>query len=117
MEAAGKDAMDQWKKHGWKVEESKSRPGVMKRLPWSFVEDGMKYDLLPKVKQLTMPVLMVVGEHDETTPLKHQKILFDALPGLKELHVISGAPHTFRDSKYLAQLRQVFSQWINTLRK
>src|SRR3989338_8136261 len=52
MEAAGKDAMDQWKKHGWKVEESKSRPGVMKRLPWSFVAAGVTYDLLPQGQQL-----------------------------------------------------------------
>ncbi|MDD5109870.1 MAG: alpha/beta fold hydrolase [Patescibacteria group bacterium] len=110
--ASGEEAMALWKKHGWKVEESRSKPGVMKRLPWSFVEDGMQYDLLPKAKALTMPVLLAVGELDETTPAPHQKILFDALPGKKELHVIRGAPHTFHDPKHLDAIKKIFDRWI-----
>jgi pimeloyl-ACP methyl ester carboxylesterase len=78
-------------------------------------EDRLKYDLLPQVQQLSMPVLLVVGEFDTSTPPTHQKILYDALPGPKELHVIKGAPHTFRDVTHLREIRQIVSSWLNKL--
>ncbi len=104
--------LEQWKATGWKTEESKSKPGVVKRLPWSHMEDRLRYDLLPEAQKLTMPVLLVVGSEDEGTPLEHQRILHDVLPGPKELHVINGAPHTFRDLVHLAELRRIFVGWI-----
>mgnify|MGYP001609558152 CR=1 FL=1 len=104
-----------WKRTGWLEEKSFSLPGIIKRLKWSHMEDRMKYDLLPMVKKLTMPVLLIVGERDQSTPLKHQKILFAALPGQKELHVINGSGHTFRKEEHLAELKKIFDSWIKTI--
>jgi len=104
--------LGEWKRTGWKIAESKSKPGVIKKLPWSEMEDRLRYDLLPDVNKLTMPVLLVVGEKDEGTPPEHQKILFDALPGLKELHIIKSAPHTFREPAELKKLKSIFLRWI-----
>ncbi len=59
-----------------------------------------------------MPVLLIVGEYDESTPPEHQKILFDALLGPKEMHIIKDAPHTFREPKHLEEIRQLFDKWI-----
>ena len=101
-----------WRETGWREETSISKPGVIKRLPWSHMEDRMKYDLWPKVSKLTMPVLMIVGDQDDGTPLKHQKILYDALPGQKELHIIKDAPHTFRSHEHLSELKRIFGDWI-----
>ncbi len=101
-----------WQQTGWKEEESRSKPGVLKRLRWSHIEDRLKYDLLPRVSKLTIPILLIVGENDTSTPTEHQKILYDVLPGKKELHVIKGAPHTFRDSAHLAEIKKIFNQWI-----
>lgn len=98
------------------IEESKSKPGVVKKIKWSHMEDRLKYDLLKDVDKLTMPILLIVGELDKITPLKHQKILYDAIPSdNKKLYVIKSAPHTFREQKHLEEIKQIFSSWIKSL--
>lgn len=106
------DEIESWKKAGYQTKQ-KSR-GVVK-IKYSHWADRLKYDLVPEVNKLTMPVLMIVGEKDNSTPLEHQQILYDALPGKKELHVIQGAPHTFKDAEHLRQLGELFDRWIKGL--
>ena len=72
----------------------------------------MKYDLLTEVNKLTMPVLLIVGDKDDSTPPEHQKVLFDKLVGRKEIHIIKNAPHTFRDPQHLAEIKTIFNNWI-----
>jgi len=105
-----------WERTGWLIEESKSKPGVIKKLPWSHMIDRLRYDLLPGVDKLTMSVLLIVGEKDDTTPSEHQKILYNALTGSKELHIIKDAPHTFREQKHLEEIKWIFNQWIIKLK-
>ncbi len=106
------DILERWKKTGWKEEESKSKPGVIKRLPWSHVEDRLKYNVLPNADRLTMPVLLITGEDDDTTPPEHQRMLYDKLSNGKELHLIKNAPHTFREEKQLAEIKSIMRKWI-----
>ncbi len=110
-----KDKQNEWKRTGFLITESKSKPGVVKRLKWSYVEDRDKYDLTAAEK-LKMPILMVVGDADESDPYEHQKVLYDALPSEeKELFVIKGAPHTFRSLEHLKQLSDIFDKWLKSL--
>jgi len=104
-----------WQEKGWREDESRSKPGVMKRLPWSHMEDRLKYDLLPDTNKLTMLILLIVGEVDNTTPLAHQQLLYEKLPGKKEIYIIKGAPHTFREKKHLDEIHQIFDRWIKSL--
>ncbi|MCX6806677.1 MAG: alpha/beta hydrolase [Candidatus Berkelbacteria bacterium] len=104
-----------WQQTGWRISESKSKPGLIKKLPWSHMEDRLKYDLLPNVDKLTMPVLLIVGEFDDPAPPKHQKILFNKLPGKKEFHIIKGAPHTFVDKEHLLKIKKYFEDWIDSI--
>ncbi len=106
--------LEEWKRDGVRV--TKSHDGTkVKRLKWSHMEDRLKYDLLPEVSKLTMPVLMIVGEKDDPTPLVHQQILYEKLPGKKELHVIKGALHSFYEPHEQKELKQLLSQWIEKL--
>ena len=105
-----------WEKHGWREEKSRSKPGTIKRLPWSHIEDRLKYDLLPNASKLTMPVLLIVGENDTSTPPNHQEILYKALPVPKEYYVIKNAPHTFRDKQHLDEIKTIFLDWIDKLK-
>lgn len=102
----------EWKRRGWEEHKSGSVPGRMKRLKWSHMDDRLKYDLLLNVGKLTMPVLLVVGSGDDSTPPEQQQLLHDALPSRRELHVIEGAGHTFNDSRHLARLRQIIGGWL-----
>ncbi len=108
---------DQWQKTGWQEEKSASVPGRIKKLPWSHMVDRLKYDVLPEAGQLTMPVLLVVGDKDESTPYEHQKLLSSKLPGKKELHIIKNAPHTFVEPDQLEEIKQIFIKWIDSLDK
>ncbi len=107
--------LPEWKKTGWLISESFSKPGTIKRLKYDFYEDAIKFDLLPEVSKLTMPVLLVVGDHDESTPPEHEQILFDRLPRPKELHLVKGADHNFRQPEHLAELVQIFSEWLKKI--
>ena len=107
--------LKEWERTGWLVQQSNSKPGVIKRLKWSHVEDRLKYDLLPEVQKLTMPVLLVVGENDDITSPEHQKLLYEKLLGRKEIHIIKGASHTFREETHLQEIKQIFDRWIKSL--
>ena len=107
--------LKEWERTGWLVQQSNSKPGVIKRLKWSHVEDRLKYDLLPEVQKLTMPVLLVVGENDDITSPEHQKLLYEKLLGRKEIHSIKGASHAFREETHLQEIKQIFDRWIKSL--
>ena len=117
FETLPKEEFEKWKKTGWRVTESKSKPGVIKRLPWSHMEDRLKYDILDKVDRLTMPVLLIIGENDESVSPEHQKILYEKLPSRKEFHLIKDAPHTFREGAHLKEIKEIFLKWIDSLNR
>lgn len=104
--------LEEWQKTGWRVERSESRPGLTLSLKYSHLIDRMKYDLLPLAGELRMPILQIVGSEDTSTPRSDQQVLFDALPGSKELHVVNGAKHNFRSSEHLEELKATISQWL-----
>ncbi len=60
----------------------------------------------------------MVGELDETTPLEHQRLLYEALTmnEEKELHVVNGSRHTFIEEGGLEQLGSIISKWIRKIR-
>lgn len=101
-----------WKETGWMEEKSKSKPDLIKRLPWSHMEERLKHDLLPNALRLTMPVLFVVGENDKSYFLGSQQALYDLVPGLKEIHIVKGAPHTFREPEQLKELGDILNGWL-----
>ena len=82
-DAHAPEDLEEWKSTGIKVRESLTKPGTMIRLKWFTMEDRLQYDLLPQAPRLQMPVLMIVGDKDTTTPLEHQKLLYERLSGPK----------------------------------
>ncbi len=104
-----------WQRTGWYVRKSKSRPGQELKLKWGFVEDLEQYDLTDRVDQLNMSVFMAVGEVDDVTPISEQQVLFDAIPGRKELHIIKGSGHTFYEQKHFNELKNLLDKWIKSL--
>lgn len=107
-----KEELKEWEESGWLIKKNKSKPGFLKKLKWSFVDDFLKYDLLLNVDKLTMPVLLITGGEDKKTTPEHHKILFDVLPGEKEFHIIEKAPHTFRDQAHLNIIKLILIEWI-----
>ena len=77
--------------------------------------DRLQYDILPKTNLLTMPVLMIVGELDTSTPAYQQKMLFDLLTSEKEFHIIKDGSHTFKNPNHLEEVYQIFDKRIKKL--
>ncbi len=106
--------IEEWKEKGYIVRDNVSRPGVIEKITWSLVEDSQKYNILSQVDKLTMPVLLIVGERDVEASPEHQKILYDKLPGRKEIHIIKDAKHDFVEEHELEEIKQTFDNWINS---
>lgn len=115
-----KASAEEWERTGWKSESSESIPGLVKRLRWSHMEDRLKYDLLPDAHKLTIPVLLIAGDQDDGTPPEHQRLLYEKLPGKKEIHIIKNADHNFRNNgelnePALREIKGIFNKWIESL--
>ena len=114
-ERFGPEELKKFRETGWESRVSKTTGRVL-NLPFSHLEERLKHDLVKDVKNLTMPILMVVGEKDTSCPPDHQKMFFDLIPGKKELHIVFGAPHTFRISEHLDQLKEILTSWVHGLK-
>ncbi len=101
-----------WQESGWLIE---NWPLGEVRLPWSYMEDESKYDLLKKANQLTMSTILIVGENDHCCPPRHQQILFEALPAQKGIYLIKNAPHTFIAPEHLEEIYRIMDKWLKTL--
>ncbi|MDO8523710.1 MAG: alpha/beta fold hydrolase [bacterium] len=117
LETYSSAELKSWEETGWREQTNESKPSFIKRIPWSYALDKNKYDILVNAFRLTMPVLLIVGDHDAPTPIDHQRKFFDVLPGPKEIHIIKGAPHTFRDPVHLEEIKGIFLKWISSWQK
>lgn len=105
--------IEQWEKTGWKIRISNSKPGLELRLPWSHMLERQNHDLFPRVENLTMPLAIIVGDEDTSCPLDQQEKFFAAIPeNKKDLYIIKGAQHTFREESHLTQLKEKLAQWL-----
>lgn len=108
-----------WQEKGYKVEVSRSKPGLAKKISWGVSESLKRFDLLPLAGKLKMPVFFMVGEFDRPCPYENQKVLFDLIPiKNKEFIKIAGAEHSFRNnetSEYGSELqkaKEALSTWL-----
>lgn len=110
LEFFGTQAVAEWDRTGWRITESSTQPGVLKRLRWKpFKDDIMRYDVLAYAPTLGVPTLLICGSEDRL--LEQNKMLSEALPNA-QLHVIEGAPHAYREEAHLRELCETMSAWI-----
>lgn len=107
-------ALDQWKRTGWQIQTSKAKPEIGNiHLPWSWMEDTLRYDALAYAHQLDMPCFIFTGSNDSTCPPHHQQMLFDRWGGNdKEIHLIDGLRHTYYTEAELEPIKTRFAAWV-----
>ena len=116
LKAYGKEVLKEWEKDGYRLEKSKTRPGLVKKYNWTLAEDLMKYDLLKKANLINKPTLLIVGEKDILTPVDSQKDLYNKInTEKKELHIIGGSEHTFTKKEHLEEIKNIFEKWIKKI--
>ena len=111
------EGIKNWKKTGWRIRQSISRPGTELKVPWSFMEEKLTHDLKPKADKIFTPILFVVGEKDTSCPPFQQENFFNLLKNNtnKELHIVKGALHDFKEQKHLNQLKEIFNNWLKKI--
>ncbi len=111
------EELKEWKETGWKIRMSNSRPGTEMKLPWSHMEERLTHDLRLKAKNINMPILFVVGENDRSCPPYQQENFYNLLSEniQKEIHIVKGTGHVFREPQHLNELREIFSNWLKKL--
>lgn len=86
------------------------------KIKFSFALKLLKYDTRTLSTNLTMPVLMIVGKNDKSTPVNHQKKLFKLVPSSdKSLEIIPGADHRFTAPNKTEELGRVIYEWVSEL--
>ncbi|MBU1203189.1 lysophospholipase [Patescibacteria group bacterium] len=111
------DKVAEVEKTGWHIgnyiSKDPNQPEVSLKLNWhNFKNDIVLYDILPILPKVTIPILMIVGSEDPLMIPKYQKIIYDKINSDKELHIIQGSSHTFRESKHLEEIYHIFDKWI-----
>lgn len=87
------------------------------RRTWDWLQDMRRYDIMPKLDRLTMPLCLIVGSNDMPTPPSQQAMLLNAWKGKpKSLQVVDGAEHTFETPAELAALAGHIEGWLKSLR-
>lgn len=101
-----------WKEKGiWEVE-SKSR-GVIKKQPWNVMVEMLNHNLFPKIKNITIPTFLYIGENDTLVlPENTEKLYGELLPNKTTYIVAPNAKHTYRTPEELEHLHKELSYWI-----
>lgn len=116
------DFLSDWQQKGYKEMASRSKPGVVKRIGWAVEESLKKFDILPLASKLQMPVFMIVGSEDEPCPPKHQRVFINLVGSQKkELIVLEGLEHSYRDAKTgeyglgVERVQALMTDWLKSL--
>lgn len=93
-----KDALgkvkDSWRAVGY-LEEQSSKYGKMK-IPYSYLEDAMKYDFVELVRDVASPILIVLGEKDSTVLPIQSEAIYTAANDPKELMRLENMDHFYK---------------------
>ena len=68
------------------------------RVPYSFVEDRKKYDLIGALGKVKVPLILVAGERDKLVPPREVRALFSHAHEPKTFIVVPGVGHGYRGS-------------------
>lgn len=90
----------QWKANGFN-ESRRDIPGTPEvyqyfKLPFSFVEDALEYELSRNINEIKVPVLMIAGEKDERIPADSVQNLFKLAPEPKQFAQVKDVGHDYR---------------------
>ncbi len=90
-----------WDMGGWKISKA-------------FYEDAQKVEPLREILGYDGATLIVHGTNDAAVPVDQAHLYYTAVRGVKRLHLIDGADHTFARSDWEAELFAVTLDWLKT---
>ncbi len=77
-----------------------------------FFDDADRHDLAEATRSLTIPMLVVHGDHDEIIPVSEAHLAKSANPRMVELAIISGGDHMLAHPDPQRQVARVVTDWF-----
>ncbi len=82
------------------------------KIGWQFYEDLQQYNALEVIGDLTQPVRFVHGDEDDIVPLSNAEEMYEAAPEPKDMYVVEGADHLFREAAHQQEMVTAVADWI-----
>jgi pimeloyl-ACP methyl ester carboxylesterase len=101
----GPDGIRRWREEGH-IE------AFGKRWDYGAYADASGYDMDSIASKITAPVIVIHGDKDVTVPIQHAKDIIAYVKGEKELVVIDGADHFFKDEEHFSQMISASFEWF-----
>jgi pimeloyl-ACP methyl ester carboxylesterase len=76
-------------------------------------EDASGYDMEDIASGITAPVLVIHGDKDVTVPIQHARDIISHVKGEKELLIVEGADHFFRDPAHFETMISKSFEWLS----
>lgn len=94
------DRLEKWQTQGYNISR-RDLPGNVTqyreyKVPYSFIEDRSKYDLLEAVKKYDKQLILVAGENDQMTSPGYVKEIYDVANEPKQFLLVKGIGHDYR---------------------
>lgn len=103
-----------WQRDGRFHKVPSLRPEREGYVSYNLVEEMGNMTVLESAPNLTMPLFLIVGTDDKWMSPEQQQALHDKWRGPKEIHIIEGSEHVFKDS-HLDQMAEKLSAWLAKL--
>jgi alpha/beta superfamily hydrolase len=102
-----------WKKTGYLIRPSLSKPGTIFRLRYDpYIPDMLKWDTVKESDAITMPIIIILGSNDVAVKKSDVEKLYKKLTCKKEMHNINNADHFFRIETNIKTANMLISKWI-----
>lgn len=99
------DGYERWQRSGVRPTRHPFK-ALTRELGWTFLEEVRTHDLLPIASKLTMPVRIIVGEHDRTTLVEDCRSLTAAIGPHARLTVLPAVRHNPVERSELTRVRR-----------
>lgn len=106
-------SIEEWKEQGFYPKQKPTGESV--HIPYAFVEDADKAEVLELVRNLTQPKLIIVGSDDKVVDPEDTKEIYDHAAEPKELAEIEEIGHMYK--KYPEQVALVNKKVIDFLKE
>lgn len=105
----------EWKAAGFREEQNPFDQEHMAKIPWSHMEDCLRYDALANADKITCPALLIVGENDQSTPPDQHILLKEKLSGQTELIIVPDCGHSFKTPEKLLVIKKAMNKFLSSL--
>lgn len=106
----GENEVERWKQEGHIHFHTYKRGEV--KINYSFYEDLQQYDGAETIRDVHCPVRFIHGTHDNIVPHENSQKMHDAANDPKDLQLIDGADHLFRDKEDEKQMLDAAVDWF-----